>query len=165
VPARAIGLLPVLPLDPALVIPMVHADDVADAISRALTRQAYGAFNLAAEPPIQPHHIGAALGARVVDVPAKVLRALMNASWRAHVQKLDPGWLDLGMAVPLMDTGRARELLGWSPSVAADAVLAETVAGMREGASHETPVLRRRTVLTALSDLVRHGPISHRPRP
>jgi len=165
VPARAIALLPVLPLDPALAIPMVHADDVADAVSRALSRKAYGAFNLAAEPAIRPQQIGDALGARVVDVPSRVLRALMNASWRAHVQKLDPGWLDLGMAVPLMDTGRAREVLGWSPSVDAETVLAETVAGMRDGASQSTPVLRPRSVLGSLNDLVRRGPISRRERP
>ena len=165
VPARAIGLVPVLPLDPALAIPMVHADDVADAISRALSRKAFGAFNLAAEPVIRPEQMGAALGARVVNVPSRVLRAVMNATWRAHVQKLDPGWLDLAMAVPLMDTGRARTLLGWLPTADAETVLAETVAGMQEGSSLSTPVLRRRTVLGSLGDLVRHGPISRRPRP
>jgi UDP-glucose 4-epimerase len=165
VPSRALDLVPVLPLDPALAIPMVHADDVADAVSRVLARSAYGAFNLAAEPAIRPHHIGAVLGARVVNVPSRVLRAVMSATWRAHVQKLDPGWLDLAMAVPLMDTSRARELLDWSPTVDAESVLAETVAGMREAASHPTPVLRRRTVLSSLDDLVRRGPISRRPRP
>jgi len=165
VPARAIGLVPVLPLDPALAIPMVHADDVADAISRVLARQVHGAFNLAVEPAIRPHHIGAALGARVVSVPSRVLRAAMNATWRIHVQKLDPGWLDLAMAVPLMDTSRARELLGWTPTFGAEAVLAETVAGMRDGASLATPALRPRTVLSSLADLVRRGPISRRSRP
>jgi UDP-glucose 4-epimerase len=165
VPARALGLVPVLPLDPALAIPMVHADDVADAVARALTRKAYGAFNLAADPAIRPHHIGAAFGARVVSVPSRVLRAMMNATWRAHVQKLDPGWLDLGMSVPLMDTGRARELLGWSPTVPAETVLAETVQGMTEASSMATPVLRPRTVLGSLRDLARRGPISRRPRP
>jgi nucleoside-diphosphate-sugar epimerase len=165
VPSRAIGLLPVLPLDPALAIPMVHADDVADAVVRALTRQVSGAFNLAADPAIRPHHLGSALGARVVDVPARVLRALMSATWRAHVQKLDPGWLDLAMAVPLLDTARARDLLGWTPSVTAETVLAETVAGIRAGASSSTPALRPRTVASSLRDLVRHGPVSHRQRP
>ena len=165
VPARAIGLVPFLPLDPALAIPMVHADDVADAVTRALTRKVYGAFNLAAEPAIRPHHIGDALDARVVNVPSRALRAVMNATWRAHVQKLDPGWLDLAMAVPLMDTGRARDLLGWSPTVDAGSVLAETVAGIKAADSSSTPVLRPRSVLGSLGDLVRRGPISRRPRP
>jgi hypothetical protein len=89
----------------------------------------------------------------------------MSATWRAHVQKLDPGWLDLAMAVPLLDTARARDLLGWTPSVTAETVLAETVAGIRAGASSSTPVLRPRTVASSLRDLVRHGPVSHRQRP
>jgi UDP-glucose 4-epimerase len=165
VPAKALGMLPVLPLDRALAIPMVHADDVADAIVRALQRQAYGAFNLAAEPAIRPHHIGAALDARVVHVPSRVLRAAMNATWHAHVQKLDPGWLDLGMAVPLMDTGRAADVLGWSPAVDAGEVLVETVAGLLTASSGSTAVLRPRTMLGAMRDLVRRGPITRRPRP
>jgi UDP-glucose 4-epimerase len=165
VPSKALGLMPILPLDRTMAIPMVHADDVADAIVRALDRQAYGAFNLAADPAIRPHHIGSALGARVVHVPSRVLRAAMDASWRVHVQKLDPGWLDLGMAVPLMDTTRASDVLGWSPSVDAGEVLTETIAGMLEADSSTTPVLRPRTMLGTLGDLVRRGPITRRRRP
>lgn len=165
VPARAITLLPVLPLDPALAIPMVHADDVADAVVRAIERRVFGAFNLAADPAIRPSDLGTALGAKVIDTPARVLRGLMDATWRLHVQKLDPGWLDLAMAVPLMDTGRARDLLDWSPTVDGDEVLTETVAGLRDAASGATEVLRPRTVLASLGDLVKRGPISRRSRP
>jgi nucleoside-diphosphate-sugar epimerase len=158
-------MLPVLPLDRALAIPMVHADDVADAIARTLERGATGAFNLAAEPAIRPHHIGSALGARVVHVPSRVLRVLMDVGWRAHAQKLDPGWLDLGMAVPLLDTARATEVLGWSATIDAGEVLVETVAGLVGADSDGTPVLRPRTMLGTLGDLVRRGPITRRPRP
>ena len=75
VPARAIRLIPVLPLDRRIAMPMVHADDVAAAIERVLTVSAYGAFNLAAPPTITPQVIGEVLDARPIHVPGNVLRS------------------------------------------------------------------------------------------
>src|SRR5690606_1582984 len=48
VSARVLGHVPVLPLDRRLKVPMVHADDVAEAIRLVLRDRAPGAFNLAA---------------------------------------------------------------------------------------------------------------------
>ena len=164
-PGRAITLLPLLPMDRRMAIPIVHADDVADAVVRVLTRSAYGPFNLAAPPPITPEHIAAALDARHVHVPARVLRGAVTGSWLARLQPLDPGCLDLAMNVPLMDSTRARDALGWTPSRSADSVLHETVAALRDSAAAPTPALRPRTVAGQLRDLIRHGPITSRPRP
>jgi hypothetical protein len=47
----------------------------------------------------------------------------------------------MGLAVPVMDTRRAREQLGWTPTVSADDALRELLAGMRETAGGETPPL------------------------
>src|SRR5919112_1790897 len=52
VPHRALDVLPVLPMDRRLTIPMVHTDDVAEAVVAVLHRRAGGAFNLAADPPV-----------------------------------------------------------------------------------------------------------------
>lgn len=165
VPARALALVPVLPLDRSLAVPVVHADDVADAIARVLTRRAGGAFNLAAEPPLTTERIAEVLGARAVHVPAPVLRAVLAGAWHARVQQVDPGWLDLGFAVPLLDTARARRELDWAPTLDAVSVFRETLAGMRDAASDRTPVLRPRSVLGQLRTAVRRGPVSSRHRP
>ncbi len=165
VPARAVGLVPVLSLDRGLVIPVVHADDVADAVARALERRAAGPFNLAAEPPVDAQTIADVLGARLVHVPAGVLRAALSAAWHARLEQLDPGWLDLGFAVPLLDTTRAAEVLGWSARTDAVSVLTETVAVMRDAASGGSPVLRTRTVVGQLARAVRKGLVSSRREP
>lgn len=165
VPARAISLLPLLPLDRRLAIPMVHADDVAVAIDRALAVRAPGAFNLAAEPPITTERIAAALSAKSVHVPAPAVRLAMSLAWHARIQQVDPGWLDLGYAVPVMDTSRASRELGWTPTYDAVAVLIETLEGMREGSSAGTAALRPRTVADQLGRLLRRGPISQRRLP
>jgi UDP-glucose 4-epimerase len=165
VPARALGLLPVIPLDPRLLIPMVHADDVAAAIELALEQPTRGAFNLASEPPITAATVASALDARLVHVRASVLRQAASVTWNLRIQQVDPGWLDLAMQVPMLDTGRARTELGWLPEVPADAALRETVEGMVRGDSTGTPVLRPRTAAGRLADLLRRGPVGDRERP
>lgn len=165
VPSKALALLPVLPLDRGLSVPMVHADDVADAFARVLDRRVGGAFNLAAEPPLTTERIADVFGARSVHVPAPVVRAVMAGAWHARLQQVDPGWLDLGFAIPLLDTSRARTELGWAPTHDAVSVFRETLEGMRDAASDRTPVLRPRTVLGQLRTALRRGPVSSRHRP
>jgi nucleoside-diphosphate-sugar epimerase len=165
VPAALIGRLPLLPLDRRLVIPMVHADDVADAIERVLDTGAPGAFNLSADPPVTASDIASVLDSRLVHVPAPAVRSAMSVAWHARLQQVDPGWLDLGYAVPLMDTARARQVLSWTPRVDAISVLAEIVEGMRQHSSDRTAVLGPRTVAQQLARLLRRGPISHRRLP
>jgi nucleoside-diphosphate-sugar epimerase len=165
VPARVVGHLPVLPLDRRLAVPMVHADDVADAIERVVEGGVPGPFNLAAEPAVTTAAIAGVLGARLVHVPAPVLRAALTVAWKARVEQLDPGWLDLGFAVPLLDTSRATAELGWEPRVDALSVLEEVVAGMRDGASDASPPLRPRSVPGQLMTALRRGPVGHRHEP
>jgi UDP-glucose 4-epimerase len=165
VPAGVIRHVPVLPLDRRLAVPMVHADDVADAVARELDRRAGGAFNLAADPPITTRIIADSLGARAVHVPSWALRPLMSAAWHLRLQQVDTGWLDMGFAHPLLDSSRARRELDWSPTVPADAVLREVLDGMRDRDAAPTPVLRPRTVAGALRDFVTRGPVGGRPRP
>ena len=162
VPKAALDHLPVLPLDRRLAIPMVHADDVADAVARALEGRVPGAFNLAAHPAVTADLIAVALGARLVHVPSGALRAAVSSSWHARVQPLDPGWVDMAFAVPLLDCSRAESELGWTPTHDAVAVLDETVEGMRDGASGPSPVLRPRSVAASLARAMRQGPVSSR---
>jgi nucleoside-diphosphate-sugar epimerase len=164
-PAWLLGHVPVLPLHRRLALPMVHADDVADAVRRVLERKVGGAFNLAAEPAVMAAAVAGVLGARFLHVPRGVLRAAMSATWHARLQPVDAGWLDLGFSVPLLDTTRARRERDWAPATVALTVLAETVEGMRETWSAPSPALRARSVPRQLARAVRRGPVSSRQRP
>jgi UDP-glucose 4-epimerase len=129
-PPRLLNLLPLLPVETAVQVPVIHADDVADACLSAIERRVFGAFNLAAEPPLRPHDIAHAFGALPMRIPAQLMRPLVVASWRARLQPIDPGWLDVITSMPLLDTRRARVELQWEPrhtSLQAVADLAETL--------------------------------------
>lgn len=162
IPARLLGHLPVLPIDRRLRLPVVHADDVADAVGRVLDRRPPGAFNLAAPAPLTAPEMADAFGARLVHVPSAALRPLVAASWHAHLQQIDAGWLDMAAALPHLDSTRARTELGWTTTRTAAEVFAEVVEGMRAGAAGPTPVLRPRSVAQALGDAVRRGPVAKR---
>jgi nucleoside-diphosphate-sugar epimerase len=164
-PAAVLRHLPLLPVDRDLVVPLVHTDDVADAVARVLERRATGAFNLAADPPVTRDLVARVLRAQPVHLPRAVLRTAAALAWHARLQPLDPGWLDLAFAVPLLDTTRAREELGWSPSTPADTALAQVVAGMADAAAAPSPALRPRSVVDELAALVTRGPIGSRHLP
>ena len=140
------GLLPVVPAMERLVFQAVHTECVAEAYRLAATREsARGAFNVAAEPVLDPPTLGRILNARPVPVPPRLLRAVAHATWLLRAQPTPPGWLDLALGVPVMDTARVRRELGWVPRRGADEALMELLAGMRERASFGTPPLARGT--------------------
>ena len=165
VPARVLRWLPALPLDRRLEVPVVHADDLADAVLRALEQRVGGPFNLSAEPPVDVEIVAAALGARIVHVPARVLRAAVAGAWRARLEQLDPGWIDLAYSVPLLDISRAEEVLGWRARHSAVDVIEEVVEGMSAARSGPSPALRRRTVTASVRAAFRDGPVHRRRRP
>jgi hypothetical protein len=124
-----------------------------------------GAFHLAAAPPVGAQHIARAFGSRAVPFPATLLRGLAWAAWQARLQPVDPGWLDLALSVPMLDTTRAERELGWSPSRTGPEVLDELVQGLVDAASDRTPALRPRSVVGQLARAARRGPVSHRRLP
>ena len=138
--------VPLLPVPPQFVFQAVHADDVADAYWRVLHQRAAGAFNVAAEPVIDPNALGWLLGARrVMPLPVAVLRAIVDLTWRARLQATDAGWVDMAAGAPVMDTTRAREELGWSPGHSSLEAIAEVLAGLGGGSGVAgSPPLQRR---------------------
>lgn len=127
--------LPVLPVPKELVFQVVHADDLAQALRLAVHARPGLAVNVAADPPLTPDDVARAMGAkRSVPFPREVLRALVDVSWHLRLQRTDPGWLDMGAHTPLLDTTRARTLLGWQPTIDPRKAMGGLVAGMRTGA-------------------------------
>lgn len=135
--------IPVLPRVPQLLFQAVHSHDVGRAFALAtLNSGARGAFNVAADPPLGPAELAGLLGARTVPMPAGALRRLAAFAWHARLVPTEPGMVDLLFSVPLMDTSRVRDDLGWRPTTSAGDALLDLLAGMRAGAGTDTPPLR-----------------------
>lgn len=143
-PSRLVrrSLIPVVPRHPRLRVQAVHSHDIGEAYRLAVVDgDARGAYNVAAEPILDGPAFARLLGARSVPVPAPVLRGAAQLSWRLRLQPTPSGWVDMGLGVPLMDTTRAREELGWTPRHTAEEAFLELLEGIRDGAGIETPPL------------------------
>jgi UDP-glucose 4-epimerase len=136
--------IPVVPRISRLRFQAVHSLDVGEAFRQAVVRDVSGAFNLAAEPAIGSGELAALLHARQVGLSPRLLRAAADLSWRLRLQPSPAGWIDLALGVPLMDTSRAGEHLGWSPSASSLEALDELLGGLREGDGFQTPPLHPR---------------------
>jgi hypothetical protein len=58
-----------------------------------------------------------------------------------RLQPSPEGWVDMALGVPLMDTARMREELGWTPRRSSGGALLDLLAGMRDHSGAETPPL------------------------
>jgi len=139
------SLVPVFPDVAGLRFQAVHSDDVGEAYRAAVVSGCAGAFNIAAEPEIGPEELAGMLGARLVRVSPQLVRAVAAATYRMRLQPAEPGWVDMGLGVPLMSTERAHSELGWSPRHTATEAIRELVEGMRRGADDRTAPLARST--------------------
>jgi len=136
------ALVPVVPALPRLRFQAVHTEDLSEAYRLALLRpEARGAYNIAAEPVLDPRSLGRALGASPLPLPAPVVRTAALATFKLRLQPTEPGWLDMGLGVPIMDTSRAQRELGWEPRRTAIEAFEELFDGIREGAGLNTPPL------------------------
>lgn len=148
VPTRLLdGRLPVLPWPRGLRVQAVHADDVAEAVREAVVRQVRGAFNLAAPGVVRGPDVAAlAARARLREVPPGVARAALWSAWHARVAPVGPGWLDMGMSVPVLDASRAERELGWRATWSAVEAVHDALEGVADGAGTASPPMRPRRV-------------------
>jgi nucleoside-diphosphate-sugar epimerase len=131
------------PLPRALDIQVVHADDVANAIVHVLRHRATGGVNVASDPPLTRDVFRELFGGVGPAVPPAALRALADVTWRVHAQPTHPGWLDLALSVPLLETSKL-QALGWVAQRPGPRVLADFVAALHRGAGRPGPLLYRR---------------------
>lgn len=147
------SLIPIVPDMPGLCFQVVHSADAGDAFARAVVNaDARGAFNIATEPVIGVAELAEIFGARPMRISPRLARAATALAYRLHLTPSEEGWLDMGLGVPVMDTGRARRELGWEPRHGARETLAELIDAMGSFDDFDTPPLSRNL-----------GPMSRRP--
>lgn len=145
VQALRAGRLPALPVPKGLRVQAVHSADVGRAYAAAVAARAGGAFNICADDVLDAQALAEVVDhGRFVELPVRAVRAALAAAHRTGAVPTDPGWLDMGMQVPVMDASRARRELGWSPEHTAAEALAELLAALSEGRGGDSVPLRPR---------------------
>jgi UDP-glucose 4-epimerase len=146
VPNRLVrpGRVPVIPDVPGLRFQAAHTADVADAYVEAVLRPVHGAFNLAAEPVVDADMLADLLGAKTVPVPRRPVHWAVSGAWRLHLVPASPQLVDAVLRLPLMDSSRARDELGWSPRFSSREALEAFLEGLRESGGMATAPLAAR---------------------
>ncbi|MBF6073837.1 NAD-dependent epimerase/dehydratase family protein [Nocardia beijingensis] len=117
---------PLIP-DPGHPLQLVHHDDVAAAIALAATADAPpGAYNIAGDGTLTLSEVATALGGRPVRVPAFAATATSAALTYLPFVPATLEWLHIVRTPVVMDTTRAKQLLGWKPAHTS----AETLAAL-----------------------------------
>src|SRR3954468_9247481 len=136
------GLIPVVPSVERLRFQAVHSMDVGEAYRLAVVSgEARGAYNVAADPVLDPDELASVLGARKLKVSPAVLRRAASVTWRLRWQPAPEGWVDMALGVPIMDSSRVRDELGWRPRRRSSGALLDLLAGMRDRSGADTPPL------------------------
>ena len=123
---------PVIP-DPGIPLQLVHADDVADALVMAVEGQGSpGVYNLAAQDEFTMSDLARELGWLSVPVPDVAVDVTAELVKRLPAMPSQAAWIQTARVAVVMDTTRAREVLGCTPRHNAMATLHATVKGARE---------------------------------
>ncbi|MFJ2100609.1 NAD-dependent epimerase/dehydratase family protein [Streptomyces anulatus] len=139
-------LLPFVPDLEGLRFQVLHTDDAADAYRLAVLRDVRGSFNLAADPVIDARRLAGLLDARIVRIPRALVRSALSAAWRARAVPASPHLFDAVLRLPVLDSGRARDVLDWQPTRTAEDALSAFLRGARTGQGEDTAPLVGRKI-------------------
>lgn len=144
VPRRLLdGRLPVLPWPEGLRVQAVHGDDLADAIREVVVRQATGPFNLAGSGVVRAADVADVVSrGEWREVPHAPVRRALWAAWRLRLAPIGPGWFDMAVGAPLLDTSRAERQLAFRPRWSSVAAMRDLMDGLVHGAGTASPPLK-----------------------
>ena len=105
-------------------------------------RRVRGAFNIAAPDVLRGQDLADVVArGHLREVAVAEARALVATAWHARAVPVGPGWLDMALSAPLLDTSRAERELDWRPRWSALDTVRDLVAGIAAGAGTASPPL------------------------
>ncbi len=132
---RALELMPMLrPVipDPGVPFQLVHHDDVATALEAAVLGHGEpGVYNLAGDGTLTLADLADALGWYSIPVPDLAVDAAAELVARVPFVPDEAQWIESARRPVIMDTTRARTVLGWQPRHDARETLREMVRAAR----------------------------------
>ena len=132
---RALHRVPALRMvvpDPGNLLQLVHQDDVARAIAAATVgRGEPGAYNIAGEGTVTFGEVVGAVGALPVPVPRSAATLASEVVAKLPWVPALAEWIHVARTPVLMDTTRARTLLGWTPQHTAQETLEAMASAVR----------------------------------
>ncbi len=119
---------------PRLPVQFVHEDDVGQALMLCIVGAGPpGAYNIAGDGVLSATDVVQELGLRPIGVPGRLVRGPARAVARLADLPLAPpaaAWAEVLSHPPVMDTTRAKRVLGWRPRYTGLEALRDTLGGV-----------------------------------
>ncbi|MBI5508135.1 MAG: SDR family oxidoreductase [Deltaproteobacteria bacterium] len=96
-------------------VQLLHEDDLLRMLDASLKPGLRGVFNLAGTAPVPLSRILKILGKPTIPVPAPIARALLERAWKYRLTSFPAPELDHIRYNTVLDTSRAKEVLGIEP--------------------------------------------------
>jgi nucleoside-diphosphate-sugar epimerase len=131
--SRLQGRLPRLPvpvpvLVPDLPVQFVHEDDVGSALLQCVVAAGPpGAYNITGDGVLSVVDVARELGAFPIPVPARPVQTAARAVSRLPLLPTFVEWVEAVSHPAIMDAGRAKEELGWTPRYSSLEALRDTL--------------------------------------
>ena len=95
----------------------VHEDDVVDALSRLLSEQRGGIFNVTADGTVKMSEAARIAGLRIRKMPLRLYRRIAAASWKLHLPNVEapPGQIEFVLHPWIASNEKLKAELGWQP--------------------------------------------------
>jgi UDP-glucose 4-epimerase len=95
----------------------VHEDDVVDAMSRLLSEQRGGIFNLTADGTVKMSEAAGIAGLKIRKMPLKLYRRMAAASWKLRLPNVEapPGQIEFVLHPWIASNEKLKAELGWQP--------------------------------------------------
>jgi nucleoside-diphosphate-sugar epimerase len=120
--------VPVPAAVPALPLQLIHEDDVGRALLQCVVAAGpAGVYNIAADDVVTAVDVARELGFLAVPVPAGPVRAAARAFVRLPLLPSVLEWAEAATHPAVMDTTKAKEQLGWTPTYSALEALRATL--------------------------------------
>ena len=125
--------VPKLPVPLPVVVPglemqLVHEDDVGQALVQCVVAAGPpGAYNIAADGVVTVADIARAVGARPVELPQRWTQVAARLAARVPQLPAFAEWVDAATYPAIMDTTKAKTVLGWEPRYSALETLEATI--------------------------------------
>lgn len=106
----------IITIFPDHLIQLAWFEDIGQAFYLALKKNAPGAFNIAGDNPLTSRELASRLNVKILKIPYKLSLFLIIFSYKLHLQRsLSPGWLRISKNPIIVDSTKAKRILGWKP--------------------------------------------------
>lgn len=113
--------------DPA--VQFVHESDFVDACLAALENKSPGAFNIVGDGTLTIREIAAAIGTKVIPMPAWLIYPMLECLWRIHFPMIEVnrGYLDYVRYPFVTSNKKAKQELNFTPRYTSTETLQDTI--------------------------------------